>query len=505
MTEPRDDVEIVLGPPGTGKTFTLLDMVEDALSRGVPPDRIGYVSFTRKAAEEAITRACAKFGRERSDFPYFRTLHSLCYRMLGLQSSDVMERNNLKEFADYAGVRITGRWTEDGTFAGYELGDRVLFMENLARVRRVPLRTVFDEDDDTLSWNEVSRVAKALRSFKEQRGLMDYTDMLLEFVKQGVSPRLEELYGDEAQDMSDAQWDVFWQVAKGCKRVVVAGDDDQAIYRWAGASVDRFVEMRGRARVLDQSYRVPVLVQELSDDVISRVRKRRPKLWKPREARGEVGRAASFSTVDTSGSDVLVLARNDYVLTAHVEPLLRQQGVIYEKRGHPSISPKLLASITVWEKLRSGESATAGEVRLIYEYMSSGIGVARGFKKLPDMADEDQVGMGDLKQRGGLLRDDIWHEALDRMPRGDMSYLLSARRRGEKLRQRPRVRLSTIHGAKGGQAEHVVLMTEMAIRTHKEMANNLEDEARVWYVGVTRAKQKLTVVSSDTNRRCPWI
>lgn len=69
--------EIVLGPPGTGKTTTLLNEVEKEMRSGVPPEHIGYVTFTRKGAGEAIDRAAKKFGFEADRMPYFRTLHSL--------------------------------------------------------------------------------------------------------------------------------------------------------------------------------------------------------------------------------------------------------------------------------------------------------------------------------------------------------------------------------------------------------------------------------------------
>ena len=52
---------IVLGPPGTGKTHTLLEKVDDYL-KTTNPDRIGYFAFTKKAANEAKGRAMDKFN-----------------------------------------------------------------------------------------------------------------------------------------------------------------------------------------------------------------------------------------------------------------------------------------------------------------------------------------------------------------------------------------------------------------------------------------------------------
>lgn len=505
--------EIILGPPGTGKTTTLLNEVEAELGRGVAPDRIGYVTFTRRGAEEAVTRAVVKFGLSREALPYFRTLHSLCFRALGLGKGDVLDGTMLKrDFADYAGIKITGRWSEDGTFGGYEMGDRILFMENLARVRGIPLREQYQRDHDAMRWSEVDRTSRALVAFKASHGLLDYTDMLSRFVEEAAPPRLDLLVVDEAQDLSWLQWQVVWLLAKYAKRVIIGGDDDQAIYAWSGADSEALINMEGDVRVLGQSYRCPWRVQELGAGLLRRLAHRRPKEWQARPGRGTLGKASTFEDVDVAQqwSDngvqpVLVLARNEYILREQVEPELRLRGVFYEHAGHGSLAEGMRRAILAWEDLRAGREVAAAEVRRVYAAMTSGRGYSRGHKTLPGVSDDKMLNMDDLKLMHGLIVDTVWHEALDRFPRDDVSYVLAMRRAGERLLARPRVRISTIHGAKGGEASHVVVFKEMARRSHNEMMLNPDDELRVWYVAVTRARERLTLVASQTAQECPWL
>ena len=91
----------------------------------------------------------------------------MCFRALGITSSDVFEGTPIAEFAEWAHITVTGKtWSEDGTLTGFSPGDRMLFLENLARIRCVSLSHQFNVADEDLSWGEMDRVARALVAFK---------------------------------------------------------------------------------------------------------------------------------------------------------------------------------------------------------------------------------------------------------------------------------------------------------------------------------------------------
>lgn len=494
-------VEIVLGPPGTGKTTTLLGIVDEELARGTPPDRIAYVSFTRRASQEAVERACARFSLRPRDFPWFRTLHSLCFRFMGVTSSVVLDGTRMREFADYIGETIGGIFSmEDGTFWGSEPGDRMLFMDNLARIRGRSLAEQYREFHDDLDWGRLERFSQGLARFKAAHSLIDYTDMLESFVQTSASPDIEVLLVDEAQDLSQLQWRVVRKLSVGCRRVVVAGDDDQAIYRWAGADVEHLIDMEGDVRVLGQSWRVPRNVQHEADTVIARVRHRRPKAWMPRDEDGDVEWHRDLGSIDWSGEQsILVLARNAVSLR-RVESDLKSAGYLYERGSSPSVDRATLRAVVTWEHMRQGRRITAAEARHMYTLLSSGVGVARGHKTLPGWPDDLEVSEQDLRDRGGLLARGIWHEAMDRIPAVERAYMVRCRRQGERFSVAPRIRLSTIHGSKGGEADRVVLLTDMAPRTEIEYALRPDDEHRTWYVALTRARRTLQIIEPATRR-----
>ena len=70
-----------------------------------------------------------------------------------------------------------------------------------------------------------------------------------------------------------------------------------------------------------------------------------------------------------------------------------------------------------------------------------------------------------------------------------------ARRRRIWLRRVPAyIRITTIHAAKGGEADNVMLLTDMSQRSKEALDNEPDDEHRVFYVGATHAKQALHII-----------
>ena len=153
-------------------------------------------------------------------------------------------------------------------------------------------------------------------------------------------------------------------------------------------------------------------------------------------------------------------------------------------------------AVNGWEQLRKGEAVDVETVRSIYRYMSgNGKKVARGAKKI--IANEDDYfTFKDLKESCGLLApiDEPWFDALDKLPSVDRAYIVAMLRRGEKFNAVPRINLSTIHQAKGGEADNVVLLLDLSPAA---LLTANDDIHRVFYVAVTRAKENLFLVEPE--------
>ena len=248
---------LILGGPGAGKTTRLLEVMDEELLHGLKPHLIAFVSFTKKAVDEARRRAAIKFKLREKDFLFFRTLHSLCHRQLGIKPDQVMRTGHLREIGDLLGVPIIGKMSIDDD-SGMKDGDKMLFIDNLARNVGRSLKDIYHEINPNFPWPVVERFSKTLKAYKQKHGLIDFTDMLQNFVKDGGDIGVEVAIIDEAQDLTPLQWQVVDIAFAEAKRLYIAGDDDQAIYEWSGADIDRFLKLGENEReILPYSYRLP--------------------------------------------------------------------------------------------------------------------------------------------------------------------------------------------------------------------------------------------------------
>ena len=493
-------MKIVVGPPGTGKTTKLLSLDEKYLASGVPPDKIGYFAFTRRAANEAIERACTKFRLMKRDLPFFRTLHSLAFMQIGINHSQIMTQLKYQEISDWLKIgNFYGQSdNQDSPFKDYGYGDKFLEIINMARISKQPLREVYNSSTVPLrtDWARVDYVNRGLQKWKQTYELFDYTDMLECFCKRELSPKLEAVFIDEAQDLSPLQWQMVHQLEQNSKEIYVAGDDDQAIFRYAGADVDYFINLQGEVTTLNQSYRIPSLHHTLSQNVIRKVVGRRQKEFFPREETGTVNWYRHSEMVDMSEGDWLLLSRTTRG-AKQIEEEVRRRGHLYIYNGSNSIDNRVLEAVRLWEKLRSGLNLKADEVRIIYKQMLLGKDVEYGHKTFPKGIDGELYNLQDLKDFHGLLHSLPWDEGLGKISESDKRYIKACLRKGESLTATPRIRISTIHSAKGAQATNVMMLTDTMRRSYsmwRKFENEHYDEARVFYVGLTRAIKNLHLI-----------
>ena len=254
---------LIFGPPGTGKTHTLINIVREALASGTSPDKIGFVSFTRKSINEARERAGRELNLEEKDVPYFRTLHSMGYRWLGLNSDNMVKDEDLRQIGEEMGMQIDGRNVrdEDGLlFNASKIGNRYLDMIARSRLRMIPLEEEYRQAQDyDLQWPLLEKLDIVYSMYKQQHQKFDFVDMIDGMVTRKTAPNLDLLIVDECQDLTPLQWAQVQILRDHAERTYYAGDDDQAIFRYQGVNIDDMINVCKDRQILGQSYRVPNL------------------------------------------------------------------------------------------------------------------------------------------------------------------------------------------------------------------------------------------------------
>ena len=173
------------------------------------------------------------------------------------------------------------------------------------------------------------------------------------FLDKDVVPDLDVIFVDEAQDLSLIQWSMINKIEQDTKcDVWIAGDDDQAIFGWAGADVDSFINYEAEEIPLKQSERVPTSIQKMALNVIERIQENRiDKEYFPKSESGEIFERYKLTDIDMSTGDWLILTRTKSILK-NIPTYLKKKGYFFETAQGNSIGKSLYEDTKHWYNLQ---------------------------------------------------------------------------------------------------------------------------------------------------------
>ena len=502
-------VELILGPPGTGKTYTLVEKVREYLQNGGHPSKLGMVSFTKKAVEEMLERLCAEFNLEPKDFPYVKTMHALGFAGLGLRTKDIMDKEDYNVIGESLSLNCKGMaatHTEDGLPINSVKGTGAQYLRLIARsrLRKTSLEQEYREAENfDLNFSKLRQLRDTMINYKSTYAKFDYEDMIEVYIETVDPPYLELFIVDEGQDLLPLQWEMQQKISEKSDHTIIAGDDDQAIHRWAGVDVKLFMNSTKNTTVLNQSYRLPHEIWALANRISKRINDRLQKDFEPREPGGEVQTVMHLTDIPLDqGSWTLMARTNSFAQDLAYE--LEEMGYFYSLKNKPSVPLDQAKAIHVWRELREGKAVDLARVREFYETVPKQgdfAVVKRGSGKLLDAVPPDGLlTYEELLGEFGLVapkeRDEY---SIVRVGNDMEQYIRSIERRGQDITKPPRIKVSTFHAMKGGEDDNCVVYTGSTYRCVEE--NDPDDEHRAFYVAITRARKRLYLLESNKKYR----
>jgi ATP-dependent exoDNAse (exonuclease V) beta subunit len=229
----------------------------------------------------------------------------------------------------------------------------------------------------------------------------------------------------------------------------------------------------------------------LSQSIINKVQNRFDKEYKPRDEIGILKRYSDITQVDMSKGNWLVLSSANYFLD-DAKDLCEIQGWYYQFKGMNSVSLKLLLALNNWEQWRKGELLNHLEIKNIYEYLGSS--VIPGFQKGKTLHSDTKYKIEECQKDHGLITSAVWFDAFEGLDPITETYIRNMRANGEMINKNPRIKMSTIHGAKGGEADNVLLLQDLTGAAIETFSHDPDELHRLFYTGATRAKRELHVL-----------
>jgi DNA helicase-2/ATP-dependent DNA helicase PcrA len=527
----------VFGPPGTGKTTWMAAAVR-ATAKARRTSALVIGSFTRAAATEIAGRGLPVEPSQ------VGTLHALAFRAIerpAVADGEAVAQWNRQHPHLALSSGFVGLDESPDTQRGATDGDRIFSQLEMLRARQVPFE----------AWPNMSvkRFYTEWVNWKRETEVIDFTDMIeLALMNTEEAPGSPVVgFFDEVQDFTPLELALVRHWGKRMERLVLAGDDDQSIYSFKGASPDAFLDPpipEDQKRVLHQSFRVPAAVHAAAQSWVEQLTRREPKDYEPRGAEGcvRVGelradqpsevisdvvrrldeRVVDEVTGESRPRTVMLLASCSYMLD-RVKHQLRAEGVpfhnpyrrrrgdwnpLHASRGTSS-AQKLSAYLAIDDRIWGDQARlwTGDDVRAWASAVKKqGVfrrGAAAAISALPprEISYEELIALFDCPR-------DVYEQVLDpsmqwyaqnllASARGPMEYPLAVARRNPKLlNEEPQVILGTIHSVKGGQADSVYLFPDLSIagmRQWSEPGEGRDSIIRLMYVGMTRAREELVL------------
>lgn len=276
---------LLLAGPGSGKTFTITKRILYLLERGVLPEEILVITFSKDAAvsmQQRFRQMAAQF------FPvHFGTFHSVFYHIL-LESGGFRSRKLIHDSAKKnLMISILKKYQKNTELS--EDAVKILSAESLYKNTADKERALLTVP---LEWREYFEEITAVYSEALRlEGAVDFDDMLFECrrlleedarVRKSWQKRFQYILIDEFQDCNSVQYEAIRLLSARPYNLLAVGDDDQSIYGFRGASPDilrRFTEdFRAERLLLDVNYRCAGEIVRASLAVIGENRNRFPKV-----------------------------------------------------------------------------------------------------------------------------------------------------------------------------------------------------------------------------------
>lgn len=524
MSQAPHKLSKIVGPAGCGKTTALLNMIE-AAAKKYDAEKIGAVSLTNAAVEEMKARI-AKTGNVSSEAARnVRTIHSHCFKLMGYNREQVADGpKKIKEWnetnsefilpVDLKMENIIDPGSLDVNGDETASGDMMIMKANLSLFRKMNIyRNTMRPQKD---WSpDVEEFHKAWMRWLNFNDYVDFPKMIEDALENVAVPDIDVLFVDEAQDTSVIQIKLLEKWIESVTSAVFFGDGNQAIFVFAGSVPENFINLPATWRkVLDHSYRVPKNVHTFANTILEQhCMNREIAPYGPRDGNdGEVIWHSTEPDLSLDGSHML-LTRCQYQLVPWRDWLIKQ-GIPWHNPYRPEdnfmnpTSSKLWRAVQTYAKLREGDVVKMDELLRMVECVKADGNLLRGAKrKAKGDEQEGNFNWMETVDFRNFAKLDLFTEDVCTLKKPIAEVFHLKGKVGDLIMhigdtnkiflEKPRVITGTVHSVKGGESDNVWIDTRTSPKGYRMWQLSQEarnDEARVAYVAVTRARERVGLI-----------